>query len=258
MSLSSMQSQFSAALLDPTAVTPASIGPRNGTAPKRRFDVYRNNVIASLIEALKTSFPVALRLVGEDFFKATARAYIDREPPKSPLLFLYGQSFGDFLDAFPPAASVPYLGDVARLEWARMSAYHAEDKDPIGIEALAELRPDQLGNTTFRLHPSLALISSRWPLFSLWAASSGRGSEDAVKMEQAEQVIVVRPAFDVDTCLLPADGYNFIKTLGEGASLGEAAGLAGEISHSFDLAHHLEGLFHLGAVTGIDTRNSID
>ncbi|WP_282607952.1 DUF2063 domain-containing protein [Pelagibius sp. Alg239-R121] len=254
MSLSEIQSEFIAGLRDPSAPPPDSLKARGGTLPKRRFDVYRNNVVASLIEALKASFPAVLHLVGDEFFKATARVYIDLEPPRSPLMFLYGKTFGDFLDRFPPAASIPYLGDVARLEWARLSAYHAADRTAISIDSLAEIRPDQLGAVTFQLHPSLELFSSRWPLFSLWAATSGLAPQDAVKMDAPEQVIVVRPAFDVDTRRLPSDGYNFIKALREGATLGEAAGLAAEISQTFDLANHLEGLFQLGAVIGI-TKN---
>lgn len=256
MSLADVQSDFIAHLRAPTAPPPDSLNAPGGTLPSRRFNVYRNNVVASLIEALRTSFPVAERLVGEEFFKATARAYIDHEPPRSPLLFLYGESFGDFLDNFPPAASVPYLGDIARLEFARLDAYHAEDKAPMAIDALSGLPPDQLGEVKFRLHPSMTLLSSRWALFSIWAASSDQGSGDKVKLEQAEEVIVVRPEYDVDVRRLPTGGYRFIKALDDGASLGEAAGLAAESSQDFNLAHHLEGLFNLGAVSSAGVFNS--
>jgi hypothetical protein len=249
--LRDLQSEFAAGLRDPAAAVPGSLRPQTGKLPKRRFNVYRNNVAVSLIEALKSTFPAVAQLVGEDFFRATARAYIDQEPPRSPLLFLYGASFGDFLDSFPPAASVPYLGDIARLEWARLSAYHAADRDALRIESLAALPPELLGALTFELHPSLVLISSRWPLFSIWAASTARDSEDKVRMTQPEDLVVVRPDLDVDTRLLPPGGYSFMKALLEGVPLGEAAGRAMETSNEFDLAIHLQGLFQLGAVTAI-------
>lgn len=256
MSLADIQSDFIARLRAATSPPPASLAASGGTVPNRRFNVYRNNVVASLIEALRTSFPVVERLVGEEFFKATARAYIDQEPPSSPLLFLYGRTFGDFLDAFPPAASVPYLGDVARLEFAKLVAYHAEDRDPVSIEQLSSLPQEQLGDARFELHPSLTLLASRWPLFSLWAASSDQGSDQDVKLDQSESVVVLRPLFDVDVRQLPAGGYSFIKALQDGASLGEAAGLAAEAADNFDLAHHLRGLFDLGAVTAVGMRRS--
>lgn len=256
MSLSNIQAAFIASLRDPELPPPDSLSQPGGNLPRKRFDVYRNNVVVSLIEALRASFPVVERLVGEEFFKATARAYIDREPPKSPLLFLYGQTLGDFLEGFPPAASVPYLGDIARLEWARLSAYHAADKAPLTIDKLGEVPPEQLAEVTFELHPSLALLSSRWPVFSIWAASSGLVSEDAVEMGRNEQLAVIRPEFEVDTRHLPEGGYDFIHALQGGATLGQATELAATRSSGFELALHLEGLFTLGAVTGINNRKT--
>lgn len=256
MSLADLQSGFIAHLRAPTAPPPESLDAPGGTQPNRRFNVYRNNVVASLIEALRTSFPVVERLVGEEFFKATARAYIDREPPKSPLMFQYGETFGDFLDAFPPAASVPYLGDVARLEFARLTAYHAADEAPIAIDRLSALPQDQLGEAKFQLHSSLTLLASHWPVFSLWAASADQSLGEDVNLNVSEAVIVVRPQYDVDTRRLPAGGHSFIKALSDGASLGEAAGLAAKATEHFDLAHHLNGVFDLGAVTAVDIVNS--
>ena len=258
MPLSDTQAEFVASLRNPGLPPPASLSRPGGTSPNKRFDVYRNNVVASLIEALRASFPVVERLVGEEFFKATARAYIDHEPPKSPLLFLYGRTLGDFVEGFPPAASVPYLGDIARLEWARLSAYHAADRTPVTIDRLAQVPPEQLGDVAFQLHPSLALLSSRWPVFSIWAASSGLGSEDEVEMDRGEELAVIRPAFEIDTRRLPSGGYDFIHALQGGATLGQAAELAVTTTDGFELAQHLEGLFHLGAVTGISNRKTND
>lgn len=258
MPLSDTQAAFIASLRNPALPPPASLSSPEGVLPKKRFDVYRNNMAASLIEALRASFPIVERLVGEEFFKATARAYIDHEPPRSPLLFLYGQTLGDFLEGFPPAESVPYLSDIARLEWSRLTAYHAADQAPVTIDALAQVPPEQLGDVTFQFHPSLALLSSRWPVFSIWAASSGLASEDAVEMGRAEELAVIRPAFEVDTRLLPKGGYSFIHALQGGATLGQAAELAATTTDGFELAQHLEGLFHLGAVTGISNRKTND
>lgn len=254
MPLADQQAAFIAGLRAPETPPPGTLDDSNGVTPKRRFDVYRNNVVASLIEALRSSFPVTERLVGEEFFKATARAFIDQEPPRSPLMFLYGESLGAFLDSFPPAASVPYLGDIARLEWARVHAYHAEDKAPVSIDTLSALPPEQLGETEFQLHPSMALLTSRWPVFSIWASSSGQIENLDVNMEQQEEAVVIRPDFEVVVHRLPSGGYAFIRALQSGASLGEAAGQAATTCEDFDLAHHLEGLFRIGAVTGIHAR----
>lgn len=251
-SLADLQGTFAEALRDPARPVPASVVVGSEGPRARGFDVYRNNVAVSLTEALQAAFPVVLRLVGEAFFKAAAKAYVAQQPPRSPVLLLYGEGFGDFLDnGFPPAREVPYLGDVARLEWARLYAYHAADAPVLEISRLAEIPEAALGDLRFALHPSVRLIRSRWPVVSLWAASSGRGSAEAVDMTAAQEAAVVRPALEVDLRLLPPGGHGFIDALMTGATLAEAAERASQQDRAFALADHLQGLFQIGAVTAL-------
>ena len=249
--LADLQGAFAAALVDPALPPPAGVRRQAELPQSRRFDVYRNNMMASLIAALESAFPAVRRLVGADFFKATAKIYIRRHPPRSPVLLLYGESFGDFLDGFAPAASVPYLGDVARLEWARLSAYHAADADPLSIGRLAAVPEAVLAATRFCLHPSLRLLRSRFPVASLWAATSGSDPAAEVDMRRGEAVAVLRPALTVELRLLPPGGYAFMASLAAGRTLGAAADHAVGECPGFDLAEHLQGLFRLGAVADL-------
>ncbi|MGI9491561.1 MAG: HvfC/BufC N-terminal domain-containing protein [Geminicoccaceae bacterium] len=255
-SLFDIQTAFIDALKNPDRPAPEALAKRfGGERPKRRFDVYRNSVAVGMIEALRATFPAVERLVGGDFFSAAARVYLDQDPPRSPLLFRYGKTFGNFIEKFPPAASVPYLGDVARLEWARLEAYHAADHEPLAIDALGSVPENEIGELTFELHPSLALLQSPWPVVSLWAASTDRGSSEDVDMKQPEEVIIIRPSLDVDTRLLPVGGFNFMNALKENAALEQAAQRASEMAEGFDLATHLQGLFEVGAVVAIGKNN---
>ena len=94
--LHELQQAFSNALKDPEEPTPSSVAGRPGENPAKRFGVYRNNVTVSLVEALIAAFPAVHRLVGDEFFKAMARVYVGLHPPRSPLMFAYGQDFPDF------------------------------------------------------------------------------------------------------------------------------------------------------------------
>jgi hypothetical protein len=246
--LADLQAEFAAALADPTRPPPADLGREAASPQSRRFDVHRNNSMVSLIEALATSFPVVRRLVGEDFFRAAARAYVRQDPPRSPVLLLYGRGFGDFLDDFEPARGVPYLGDVARLEWARVHAYNAADADPVGIDRLAAVPEAVLPRTRLVLHLSLRLLRSRFPVAALWAATRGDAPDTDVDMTRGEDVAVLRPADSVEVRVLPAGGHDFIAALAAGAPLGAATA---ESRAEFDLAQHLQGLFALGAVTAV-------
>lgn len=249
--LADLQADFAAALSDPALPAPPGVRRQVRLPQSRRFDVYRNNMMVSLIEALEATFPVVQRLVGSDFFKAAAKVYIRQAPPRSPVLLLYGETFGDFLDGFEPAAGVPYLGDVARLEWARVNAYHAADAEPLTIGHLAAVPQAQLAQTRFMLHPSLRLISSRFPVASLWAATSGADPQAEVDMKRGEDAAVLRPMLAVDLRLLPPGGHAFMAALAGGRPLGEAADRAAQAVEDFDLACHLQGLFQLGAVAAL-------
>lgn len=249
--LADLQADFAAALLDPSRPAPAVLRRRTGPSRSRRFGVYRNNVMVGLIEALEAAFPAVYRLVGADFFRMAAGDYVRQSPPRSPVLLLYGETFGEFLDGFEPARAVPYLGDVARLEWARLAAYHAADAAALSLEALAAVPAVSLPELRFRLHPSLHLLRSRFPVASLWAATSEAEPAAAVDMARPEEVAVVRPDLVVDVRVLPPGGHDFIAALAAGRSLGEAAQLVAGCSAEFDLALHLQGLFGLGAVTAL-------
>jgi hypothetical protein len=249
--LSDTQASFADALRDPALPAPYGVRRPAGRTGTRRFDVYRNNVAVSLTEALEDAYPAVRKLVGDDFFKAAARVFIDAEPPRSPVLLLYGRGFGDFLDGFEPAGSVPYLGDVARLEWARRAAYHAEDAPTLAIDALAPFGEDTVSTLRFTFHPAFSMIASRWPVVSLWSASTDPLTEARVDMAKGEDALVARPDLAVDTRVAPPGAAGFIAPLVAGETLGEAARAASEADAGFDLAGHLAGLFSIGAVSAV-------
>jgi hypothetical protein len=255
--LGDIQTGFVEALTQPDRPVPEAVGARLGKPAKRRFDVYRNNVVAGMTEALRATYPAVEKLVGADFFAASARVYLERYPPQSPLLFRYGGAFGDFLDGFPPAASTPYLGDVARLEWARLQAYHAKDAEPLAIDALGNCLESESGRQVdpgefrFSLHPSLSLMESRWPVVSLWAASTGQGVAEDVDMTASEAALTIRPALQVETRLLSKSSLTFMAALIHGETLERAAAAASDAGAEFDLTTQLQGLFAVGAVIAI-------
>src|SRR6266545_6393061 len=140
--LAEVQKAFAEALLDTSARVPLPVRGAARRKADNRFAVYRNNVLAGLTSALAARFPVVQRLVGNEFFRDMARVYVTVEPPRSPLLMHYGETFAAFIDGFEPAAPIPYLGDIARLEMAR---------------GHATMRQTSRRSTRRRLHPFLPM-----------------------------------------------------------------------------------------------------
>lgn len=62
----SFAASFAPALLDPARSTPDGVTGPNGKAAGRRYDVYRNNVTVSLIDALAAIYPAVQRITGAD------------------------------------------------------------------------------------------------------------------------------------------------------------------------------------------------
>jgi len=235
-----LEGLFARAVLDTDAPTPQALARKTGTAPARRFAVYRNNVYASLIDVLACRFPVSARLVGDEFFRAMARVHVQKEPPRSPVLLRYGAGFADFIAGFPSAAPVPYLADIARLEWAWHEAYHAADAEPLSLGAL-EAAAGHVEHATLALHPSLTVLRSPYPVVTIWQLAM-RGGEDA---------LVLRPKLEVEIRRLPEGGAAFVLALKTGASLQDAAMSATAEAPDFDLAGNLAGLMARGAIVGV-------
>ncbi|MEJ8473108.1 DNA-binding domain-containing protein [Roseibium algae] len=239
---------FGDALLDASLPTPTGIvGPDGNPAPKR-FGVYRNNVISSLIEALEQTFPAVQHMLGEEYFKALARDFVVAHPPTSPVLIWYGDEFPAFVECFKPLAPYPYLSDVARVEWAWLQAYHSQDAAPLDPSELAAVAPKDLGAMVFAVHPAVFIVQSSWPVWSLVAANRFALGEAQVEIDfsDGQSVLVTRPHLDVELMRLRSGGALFLEKLMSGATLGVAAEETSATDHEFVLSDTLTDFLSLG------------
>ncbi len=241
------QAEFAAALLDP-ALEPPPLKSWNGSDPVQRFAVYRNNVIVALIDALADTFPAVQARVGESNFRALARASLQQDLPDSPVLAEFGKRFPEFIAGFAPAAQIPELADLARLEFARVEAFHAADAEPLGLSELAPLlaQASRLPRLRLGLHPSVRLIPSAHAIVDLWAAHASAGQLPRPAHGQAQTALVLRHGLEVEVYALAAADAAFVAALLAAAPLGEAVGQAG--GEGFDFAPILGLLLRAQAV----------
>jgi len=240
---------FTPALLAPERPSPAVVSGPNGKAAGKRYNVYRNNVTVSLINALAAAFPATQRITGADFFRAMARFHVRATPPTSPLLFEYGHGFPDFIERYEYAQPMPWLPDVARIERAWLDAYHAADKVPLIPQALASIPPENLADTIFTPHPATRILRSQFPAISIFAANRNDGPVARIEATEPEDALVTRPGLEVTVRHLPSGGAAFLSCLIAGGTLGiaAAAGYAG--SSQFDLSANITGMIEAGAFT---------
>lgn len=255
---STTQSRFADALLDRAKPLPSGLRSWTGAAPVKRYGVYRNNVATGLARALAVRFPVSEKIVGAEFFTAMARDFVLAHPPSSPVLLHYGQGFAEFVAGFAPAAGLPYLADIIRLEDAQIRAYHARDAAPIPPQVLARIPPERMGGLTFRFHPAAAVVRSTFPIVTIWSMNMGLSPLRPIENWDGEDALIARPELSVVTRHISAGSAIFLLALVGGATLSEAFDEALASAADFDLGQNLADLLRSGALIDIVAEPSLE
>ena len=207
-----------------------------------RLNIYRNTFIVSLTKALRLCFPVVQRLVGEDFFEGAAQLFVAQTPPRAAYLDLYGGEFSEFLGHFRPASSLPYLADVACLEWAVNGALHASDVEPLNLQHLASLEPDQQCRVRLVGHPSIQLLRLDYPVDTIWRAIL---ADDDCELGTIDLnagpvfLLVERRANGIEVIRLEEPAWQFAKRLFTGDPIELALESCSGFDASAALADHL-------------------
>lgn len=223
-----------------TLRAPASAGDAAGLA------VYRANVAGNRAGALAGAYPVVRKIVGDGYFAQLCRAYGTRHPSASGDLNRYGDRFASFLADCDDVADLPYLPDVARMEWVAHLAHYAQDPADFDPRALASLAPERYASLRPRLAPACALLTSRWPLGRIWAVHQEdyRGEFDIDLGLGSDRILVHRPRWRASVSSLGAGDFHFLEAIGCEAELGAAfdAGLAAD--PAFDPSSALSRWIH--------------
>ena len=252
-SLRELQRDVRRALLGRGDEAAAAAVAEDGLAAEARLGIYRHHVFTTLTAALAATFPVVCRLVDERFFGFAADRYIREEPPSSPCLFEYGATFAAFLGGFPPSRGLPYLADVARLEWAMNRALHAPDHAPLEADLLRARAAEMTGAEVFTLDPSLSLVASPWPVDRIWRVNQPGADDDAtVDLSAGGVALEVRRLGDA-VAFRGLDGgvFAFREALVEGRRVSEAVGRALAADEGFDLPGALGAILQEGLLIGI-------
>jgi hypothetical protein len=250
-SLRELQTGFARAMFAPEGSAPAFAiaGPARGA---ERIAIYRTAMFNNYRKALAATYAVVLRLVGPAFFHTAVDEFVRVHASTSGDLNVYGDVFGDFLAAYPYAADLPYLADIARLEWAIDEAQRSLDQQRAPADVLAALSavpPDRLTAIRLRLDPSCRLVASAFPILRLWQVNQpDYEGDDRVDLDAgADALLVRREAEGVSLSQLAAGEHAFLVAVAGGAVLGAALDTAEAADPAFDLGATLRK--HIAAGT---------
>jgi uncharacterized protein len=229
-----MQSRFAAALF-------AGSGPPG-------MAVYRANVFGNWAQALSSAYPIVRKVVGEQFFQHLAREYAHAQPSVSGDLNEYGERLAEFLAGFDHTQDLPYLPDVARMEWLAHRAYYAADGNAIDFKKLHGPSPE---NLRLALAPACALLASPWPLARIWTVHQDdyEGEIEVNLRAGPDRILVHRPRWRVQVRSLAPGDYRFLDIARQGRTLGEALEAAAAADPAFEPSRALAGWVDAGVIS---------
>ncbi len=213
--------------------------------------------MVSLIDNLASTFPVCQKLVGEEFFRALAREYAFNFPPSSPLMIYYGDQFSQFLGNLKPAQQVPFLADIADIEYKLIKSYHAADGQMFDAQTIAQVPQKELDRAKLKFHPSFFWSTSRFPAHTIHSRAQTGETLENVDFEQPQITLVCRPEWEVKTAAANPAHKAGLTALVAGFSLSTAVDIGQKSNPSFDLQDLLTNLLALGAIERFELKKDI-
>jgi hypothetical protein len=187
LSLHELQSRFFASLARTPGGGPAYFDPvlincvegHGQLGAEDRINIYAEMYFARLVDVLKSDFPRVAALLGCERFHEIVSYYLTRYPSTHPSLRYLGHLFPGFLKDCAETVNLPFLGDLATLEWARVAVFDDLDAEPLRVEQLQHLAPDEWPALKFQVIPAFRIVHSKWPVHAIWHAAE---AEDALSI----------------------------------------------------------------------------
>jgi hypothetical protein len=225
----------------------------SGDQAEPRFAVYRNTVAKGCAEAIAAQFPAVARVVGEAWTREAGVRFAREHPPVRASLLDYGAGFPAWLAAFPPAADMPWLTSLARIDWAWRDACFAPDRPPLSADVLAHLAPEAYVATTTELHPAARLLWFTHGAPSLWLALQDDEAPAEVELRpEPEGLLMTRPGLEVQARLLGPGAFALLAACRAGGSLAAAGQAALDAEPDLPLGEIFAELIEAGAFAGLN------
>lgn len=242
--------EFAAAILGGPDASAPLLDRLQGTHRQNlsRLAAYHRNVVGNRIAALRSTYPKLVEQLtairGEAAFAGLAREFALSHDATSGDLNEYGEDFADWLAGSATAITLPWLPDLARLEWDVQTAWYAVDCPSLDFAALAAVPAELHGRLRFQLAPSFHARKSAWSLATLWSGSV------ATVVPEPQWLWIVRPDVLVHVVAVSEAEFAFTAALADQATLGEAIETTLRTHECFDVGHALARAAGLGLLAG--------
>ena len=199
-----------------------ALNPQGGDPGEARLSVYAQGYEARMEEALAEVYEAVRHVLGRRAFSAMANGYAAGTPSRDYNLSLAGRHLPGFLAAYPLTRKLPFLPDLARLEWSVAEAFHAFEQAPFQAQEAESWSEQEWMRTRLVFQDWVRLAESAWPILDIWQARHRPVSEVRVELKgRPQRVLVRRSGFQVSCELLEENKHALLKMLLAGSSLGD-------------------------------------
>jgi putative DNA-binding protein len=194
-----------------------------------RLQVYAGGYPVRVQEALAETYPAVAHLVGDGAFAALARRFAAAVPLHSYNLNDAGLELPAFLRSDRLTADLPFLPDLALLEWHVARAFHAYEQAPLDPATLSGWGVDEWQHAAVRFQPAVAVVTSNWPIRELWECrETPLEAIDIDLRGRADRVLIQRAGFAVVCASVDEDEAGVLGALLAGETLGVALASVGD------------------------------
>jgi hypothetical protein len=233
MLLQNLQLEFSESLF-------AQDQPLDFILPAQNMRIYQQQVIVYLVNALRKTYPLVLRMVGDDFFQLAAIAYSKQYPSRSGDLNEYGEYFSDFLAEYQPVKDLIYLAEVAQFEWICHTLLSAGVHAPMTFSVWKNFQPEQYEQLHFSLHPACKVMKFYYPILHIIELCETEVPDSIELGNEGNYLLMMRRESDLNLVTLTVAEFTFLSLLQDNKSLATALSAALDVDSSFDLDAQLE------------------
>ncbi|WP_064601545.1 HvfC/BufC N-terminal domain-containing protein [Photobacterium sp. J15] len=223
LALRRLQQDFAAALhYQPSPVTDEITDGQ--FQAEQLIQIYRNNFIISLSEILEVVYPSVKAVVGEECFSQLARQHVLTCPLQQGDVSHYGEGLCDTIESQPElSAAVPYLADLARLEWSLDLASRAPAIEPsFPFHKLTQITEANLPTLKLVVPEPTYVLDSRYPVASLWQMITDDQIEP-IDLNQPESVIIQHRPVHMEVRATTPDATALIRLSQQQQTLSEAS-----------------------------------
>ena len=225
-SLRELQQWMAARIAPGAAAAPGGqvrLNAQRGAPGEARLAVYAGGYAARMREALAEVYEAVRHVLGDRAFAELSQAYAAQPPSGDYNLTFAVRGLPGFLASHPLSERLPFLPDLAWLEWLVCLAFHAFEQPPIDPAALAGRPPEAWSRTRLHFQPSVGVAASAWPILDLWQARrQPRAAIDLPVAGRPQAALVFRRGLEVRCALLAPEQRALLGRLLEGCPLGEA------------------------------------